>query len=373
MKNITVSDIKKNNLSLIYNLIYSSVKCSKQEIASQLKLSLPTVSEKILKLQDQGLITKGGHFESTVGRRAVAYSICMDARISIGVRINTKKIKILSVDLKGNICGSISHVIEFSDNNTYYKEVAYLIKDFILEKNYLTDQILGIGFAMSGLTSVDRTKITFGKTLGFSGLKITVFSQYLNYPCSFFHDAKCAATAELWFNKNINDALYLSIEKYLGGAIIKNREILLGENGHSGAIEHMLLIPNGNKCYCGNSGCIETYCSINALLMANEKISDFFDSLRDGIPQYLSRWNEYLNNLATVLNNVHILLDRDIILGGKLSQYLIEEDLNKLKEMTNSKTVFRDKNTFFYVSNYPKHSASVGASLYYIKDFINKI
>lgn len=373
MKNITVSDIKKNNLSLIYNLIYNAGKCSKQEIATQLNLSLPTVSEKIVKLENQGLVTKGGHFESTVGRRAVAYSICTDARISIGVRIVSKKIKILSVDLKGNICGSIRHDIDFCDNDSYYKEVAYRIKDFILEKNYLSGQILGIGFAMSGLTSVDRTKIIFGKTLGYSGLKITVFSQYLNYPCSFFHDAKCAASTELWFNEDINDAVYLSIEKYLGGVIIKNGEILLGENGHSGAVEHMQLIPNGNTCYCGNSGCVETYCSINALLITNEKLSDFFESLREGIPQFLIRWNEYLRNLATVLNNLHILLDRDIILGGKLSQYLIEEDLDKLKEMTESKTVFLNKNTFFYVSNCPKDSASVGASLYFIKDFINQI
>lgn len=373
MKHITVSDIKKNNLSQIYKLIYQSGKISKQEIASQLSLSLPTVSQKLVKLEERGLIGKDGHFESSVGRRAVAYTILPEARISIGVGIYNKQIKIIAVDLKGNICCSTKSANDFSDNDSYYKEVASLIKDFILENNYLRYQILGIGFAMSGLTSIDRTKIIYGKTFGNTGLEITVFSRYLNYPCSFFHDAKCAANTELWFNKEINNAFFFLIEKFLGGVMITNGQILLGDNGHCGAAEHMQLIPDGKKCYCGNSGCIESYCSINALLSSNENLNEFFNAVRSGSSEYLARWNEYLNYLADAINNLHTLLDRDIILGGALSCYLIEEDLDKLNELTISKSHFTNLKSFIHISKAQKDSISVGASLYFIKDFINQI
>ena len=80
MGNITLTDIKKNNYSLIYNLLYEQEKLSKQEIANQLHLSLPTVTQNLVALEEAGLIEKGGQFESQVGRRAVAYTVCPSGR-----------------------------------------------------------------------------------------------------------------------------------------------------------------------------------------------------------------------------------------------------------------------------------------------------
>ncbi|MBN2626211.1 MAG: ROK family transcriptional regulator [Spirochaetales bacterium] len=373
MKNITVSDIKKNNLSLIYKLIYLSGKNSKQEIAAQLNLSLPTVSEKLRKLEHQGLITKEGYFESSVGRRAVAYTICSDARLSLGVGLYSNQIRIISTNLKGEICATSRYDLDFEDRDEYYKEVSYKIKDFILENNYLTDQILGIGFAIQGLTSVDGRKITFGKTLGYTDLSIDVFSRYLSYPCSFFHDAKCAANTELWFNKDITNALYLSIGNHLGGAMIVGGQIMMGENGHCGTAEHMQLIPEGRPCYCGARGCIESYCSLNALLDSGETIDRFFQELKNDSPSHMKKWDEYLEMLARAVNNLYILLDRHIILGGEISHYLRDEDLEKLIELTKAKAVFTDSTPFIQISSYPKDSVSVGASLYYTQEFINQI
>ena len=373
MKNITVTDIKKNNLSQIYKLIYHSEKISKQEIAGQLGLSLPTVTQKLVKLEEQGLIRKDGHFESSVGRRAVAYRINARARIAIGVKVLQKRIRILCVDLTGNIGNTADHEITYADEDDYYREVAYKVKDYILEGNYLSDQILGIGFAVEGLTSVDNTTITYGKTLGYTGLNISAFSRHLNYHCSFFHDAKCAATTELWFAGDLKNALYLSVGNHLGGAMITNGQILMGDNGHCGAAEHMQLVPNGKKCYCGKSGCIETYCSVNALLNDEEKTVDFFEALRGGSPGHMDRWNEYLKKSADAMSSLHILLDRVIILGGELAQYVNEEDLEKLKVLSKTDSPFIDTEHFITISRYPGDSVPVGACLYYIQDFINQI
>ena len=373
MKNITVTDIKKNNLSQIYKLIYLSGKISKQEIATQLNLSLPTVTQKIVKLEAQELIRKDGHFQSSVGRRAVAYTTNSKARIAIGVGIFQKQIRILCVDLRGNIGGSVDHEMVFKDEDGYYKEVAYRVKDFILEGNYLSDQILGIAFAVQGLTSVDNTSIIYGKTLGHTGLDISVFSRYLNYSCSFFHDAKCAANTEIWFNGDLKNALYLSVGNHLGGAMIINGQILMGDNGHCGAAEHMQLVPNGRKCYCGKYGCIEAYCSLNALLLGNERIDAFFEALREGSPEHSDRWNKYLKTLAGAISNLHIILDRKIIIGGELAHHLMDEDLEKLKVLSVSDSPFADDDHFIKISHYPQDSVTVGACLYYIQDFINQI
>ncbi len=373
-KNITVSDIRRNNRSLIYNLIYKTGKISKQEIASTLNLSLPTVSQKLIQLEENGLITKEGHFESSVGRRAAAYVICAEARISIGVEIQDREIRIVSVDLKGSVCSSIRKKIEYKNTDSYYREIAYAVKDFILERDYLSDQILGIAFTMQGLTSVDGTRISFGKIMGNTGLEITAFSKYLNYPCSFFHDAKCAANAELWFNKDISDALYISMAHHLGGARILGGQILMGDHGHGGAAEHVRLVPDGRQCYCGRKGCMDTYCSIDALLEEGEDIDEFFRAVRKGESrEHSARWTDFISTLGTALDSLNSLLDTTIILGGEFANYLTDDDLDFLNRLAADKSTYADIDRYIQISSYRKDSVAVGAALYFIRDFINQI
>lgn len=46
---------------------------------------------------------------------------------------------------------------------------------------------------------------------------------------------------------------------------------------HSGTLEHMCINPDGPLCYCGNRGCLETYCSVDSLEQAaGMTIKEFF-------------------------------------------------------------------------------------------------
>lgn len=54
----------------VYELIYKTQRISKQDIAYQLTLSLPTVSQQLQSLEASGLIERNGSFASTGGRKA---------------------------------------------------------------------------------------------------------------------------------------------------------------------------------------------------------------------------------------------------------------------------------------------------------------
>lgn len=373
MGNITLTDIKKNNYSLIYNLLYEQEKLSKQEIANQLHLSLPTVTQNLVALEDAGLIEKGGQFASQVGRKAVAYTLCLQAGIGIGVEILKKQIRILAVDLKGQICGCTEYELLYRNDDAYYKEIAGYVSTFIEDSGFTKKQILGIGFAVQGLTTADGQEIIFGKTLGYTGLKITALSGYLPYPCMFLHDAKCAAATELWNRRDLTDAIYLSIGKHLGGAVIIGGQTVMGKQDHGGAVEHMTLIPGGRQCYCGKTGCMETYCSVNALLLEDESLEEFFDGLRNGKEENKVRFEEYLENLSTAVNNLHMVMDCDVILGGHMAPYLTEEDLDALHKKVKEKSAFPDEADFIFLSEPAKDSVPVGAALAYVKGFLEEI
>ena len=85
----------------VYELIYKTQHISKQDIAYQLTLSLPTVSQQLQSLEASGLIERNGSFASTGGRKAQIISCIYDARISIGIEIRLHTLSMAAIDLRG--------------------------------------------------------------------------------------------------------------------------------------------------------------------------------------------------------------------------------------------------------------------------------
>ncbi len=373
-KSITPDQIKKNNRSLIYHYIYKNRKVSQQDISYDLRLSRPTVTSNLSALEKDGLVQKNGQIDTEfVGRKAAAYSIVPDFRIGIGVEILQKEVKMIAVNLYGEKINRIIFKIFFENKDSYFKNVCDKILEFKDAIGIPDSRILGIGFAMQGLVSPDKQKMIYGKILSCTGLSTASFRKHLPYPCSFIHDAESAAISELWVSPELSDAFYLSISKHLGAAIISKGEILAGKHGHSSTIEHIKMQQGGTLCYCGKSGCMETLCSLTALLSENESMDDFFENLRNGESSCAKRWDIFLTNLAKSINMLHLVYDTDFILGGYLAPYLCDDDLNLLHEKIKLATPFDEPADFLLISKMPEHNITIGAALPYIQAFLNTV
>lgn len=373
-RSITPNQIKQNNRNLIYHYIYKNGKVSQQDISYDLRLSRPTVTANLTAMETDGLIQKCGSIDTEfVGRKAAAYSVIPDYRVSIGVEILKKEIKIIAVDLYGEKIRRIAHDIAYEYKDAYFKTVCDKILEFKHMLHITDKQLLGIGFAMQGLVSPDRQTVLYGEILSCTGLPIGVFTRHLSYPCSFIHDADSAAIAELWVSPELSDAFYLSISKHLGAAIISKGQILTGKHGHNSTIEHIQMKPDGALCYCGKRGCMETLCSLNALLSENESLDDFFARVRRNDTSARNRWTAFLTELAKAVNLLHLIYDTDFILGGYLAPYLCEEDIAFLHEQIRQLTPFAEESDFLLISKMPKHNITIGAALPYIQNFLNTL
>lgn len=373
MEKFSLSDIKKMNYSDVYHFIYSNDKCSKQAIANALQMSLPTVTQHLNLLLDGGLIQTCGQLKSQIGRKAVAYTIVPDARISIGVEILKKRVTVAAVDLYGHIISHNVCPLLFSNTDGYYREVSEEVQKFIADSAIQEDHILGISFALQGLVSQDGRSVIYGKILDCTGLSVQTFEQYLDYPCRFVHDAECAAMTELWDRQDLLDALYLSLGYHLGGAVIIGGEIQSGRTGRTGTIEHMTLVPDGLPCYCGQKGCMECYCSAGSLLSSSEDLDSFFAVKAQGNPQYQKRWEDFLGSLAAAINNLHMVIDSEVILGGHLAPYMTEDDLAYLTARLQEITAFPEKESFLSLGKRKSSTVAIGAALYYTKDFMQNM
>ncbi len=371
-KSITPNQIKQNNRSLIYDFIYKNRSVSQQDISYDLRLSRPTVTTNLAAMENDGLIQKKGLIDTElVGRKAAAYSIVSDYRISIGIEILKKEVKMIAVNLYGEQMNCMRYEIIFERSSSYFKAVCDKILEFKSSLGTADQQILGIGFAMQGLVTPDKQTILYGEILSCTGLSITEFSSHLPYPCSFIHDAESAAVSELWASPGLTDAFYLSLSRHLGAAIISKGTILTGKHGHSSTIEHIPMQPNGPRCYCGRRGCMETMLSLTSLLTESETPDCFFINVRQKEPSALNRWNLFLTNLAKAINMLHLIYDTDFILGGYLAQYLHEEDISFLHKQIQQMTPFIEAHDFLLISKMPKHNISIGAALPYIQTFLS--
>lgn len=374
-KGLTNISVKKINRSKVYQYIYRKKITSKLQIVQDLQMGLSTVSQNLNLLEQDGLIEKNGYFESTGGRKANAIQIVSDFRISIGIGILKNMFHITAVDLYGNALYTDTIPLPYSNTPDYYKQVTDKIKEFIATNQYDEEKILGVSIATQGITSPDHSTVLYGNIMNNTGMILEDFSRYLPYPCYLEHDSKSAAFLELWKHPELDSAVVFLLNRNLGGAIITNHQIHQGSSMHSGTIEHICINPDGPLCYCGNRGCLETYCSANALEQAaGMNIKDFFSLLREKKSSQLTQiWKDYLHHLAFAMKNLNLIIDAPIIISGYLAPYFLEDDIAYLTKHINVSSPFALNKEQIFVGTNGQYTPAIGAALFYVNQFIHAI
>ena len=384
---LTTIQLKKINKSKVYHNIYQQHTTSKLQIVQELQMGFSTVSQNLTLLEQEGYIQRNGYFDSTGGRKAQTIQIVPDFRISIGIGILKEMFHMTAIDLYGHILDMETISLSYADTDAYYKQMTEKIQAFITSHHYDPQKILGISIATQGITSSDHTTVTYGKILHNTGMNVDHFSSRLPFACHLEHDSKSAAHLELWNHPELDSAIVILLNRNLGGAIITDRHIHQGSTMHSGTLEHMCVNPDGPLCYCGNRGCLETYCSADALEQASGMpIPDFFHSLRKisrhtadtdtdekKSSQISQIWEDYLNHLAFAMKNLNLIIDAPMILSGYLASFLTEEDTQYLLKQINAATPFPLRKEQILVGTYGQYTQAAGAALYYVETFINTL
>ena len=374
-KGLTTISLKKINKSKVYQYIYKSKVTSKLQIVSDLQMGLSTVSQNLNLLEQEGLIERNGYFDSTGGRKAQAIQIVPDFKISIGIGILKNMFHLTAVDLYGNAIFTDTFSVPYSNTPAYYEQIAGTVREFISSNQYEDEKVLGISIATQGITSPDHTTVTYGTIMDNTGMKLEEFSRRLPYPCCLEHDSKSAAFLELWKHPELDSAVVFLLNRNLGGAIITNHQIHQGNSMHSGTLEHMCINPDGPLCYCGNRGCLETYCSVDSLEQAaGMTIKEFFPLLREKkSSQLIQVWEDYLNHLAFAMKNLNLIIDAPVIISGYLAPYFTDEDLSYLTEHINLSAPFKLDKDQILVGTNGQYTPAIGAALHYVDQFIHTV
>lgn len=391
MERLTTTDVKRLNKNRIFRLIHYADKISRQEIADMLQLSLPTVNQNLKILTEQNLVVFGGNFESTGGRKAQVISVNGRSKFAISVNLSDEGVQVALVDLNGEIICAVKKTIAISADDSYGMTVAELVED-IIKRNYVdSEAVLGVGITVPGIFDNENKIILSAPTMRIHGYPISNVTAHIPYPCRAMNDARANAYAEYWFDRKGKDGvgvegfteseafgrsasrLYIMLNVGVGGSCIDSQRIQIGKHNRCGEFGHMTIHPGGRKCFCGKQGCFEAYVSSKCLSTdLGVTLDEFFAQLDNGNAQYMQIFNEYLDDLTTGINNLYIMSDGDVIVGGPVARYL-GPYVDKIRKLLIKKYAFETDASYFSLAQCTPEQLDTGAALTFLGDFISRV
>lgn len=372
----TITERRRVTRNSIYQLLFhSGSPVSKQQMAQKLGLSMPTIHQNISELLDAGLVRAGEIQRSTGGRPPVAYEINPDFRFSIGAAITANHLRILACNLRQEEIAykSISVAVEGAEavEGDFLK---HEIDVFLTENHLDRHRLLGVGVTIPGIFDEETNQVVLSPTLRIKNISLRKFIQDEEYPVCVINDSTSAGAAELALpeNQKSRDFVYLLLENGIGGAIVIDGKAYEGRNGRSAEFGHMRIVPEGRLCNCGQRGCLEAYCS--AFRFTRDlgiSAEQFFQSLKEGVPERIALWDDVLGHLAIGIVNLRMNFDCDIVLGGFVTEYM-KPYLNVLRAKVAALDPFEERADYVRLSNVP-HAVMRGAAWKFTEEFIRSI
>lgn len=198
----------------------------------------------------------------------------------------------------------------------------------IADKTNAYPTFLGIG--TPGIVDQETHLIKNSNTLGLIGRPMKEdLENLLGIKVKMANDANCFAMAEAQLGavtdyvKNPEVVFGVIMGTGVGSGIVVNGKVIHGKHGIGGEWGHNVLDENGDMCYCGKKGCVETFISGPACERHYEKLSgekikmaDVYIRYQQGEPfavETMERFIYYFGKAVAVVINI---IDPEIIVFG---------------------------------------------------------
>ena len=282
----------------------------------------------------------------------------MSEKMYLGVDIGGTAVKIGKVTEEGTVLETESYAVNFDGYETpILQTVIKSCRKFMNRYGMDQDNCPGIGVSATGAINT-KTGCVDGsaghiRNWEHSRIKESIEREF-GIRTSVINDANAAALGEVWTGaaRNRENVVVITIGTGVGGGIITDGKILLGRDGFAGEIGHIPIQISGERCSCGNRGCLERYGSASALVrdvrnavsegrinhlsedeIDGRKIVELADHGDNVILEIIDRW---IGCIASgIVGLVHIFNPELILIGGGVSaqeKYFISPLQKKVKE-----------------------------------------
>jgi transcriptional regulator of PTS gene len=336
-----IDHIKQINAGRVYKLIDQFGPISRIDLSKLSELAPASITKITRELIDAHLVHETVVQEATSrGRPAVGLQTNNDGWQFLSMRLGRGYLTMALHDLGGNILVDTKIDIVEKEQQPLFDRILKEIDDFFQTNSTQLERVTAIALTLPGLVLSDT-----GTVLQMPHYKVTKMAlgpaiyEATGLPVFVANDTRAWALSEKLFGnsqQNENSAL-ISIHHGVGAGIILEGRVLQGRHGNIGELGHVQVVPNGEKCYCGNYGCLETVASSAAIrakvvakiatgspsMLAGDDISieSICDAATAGDPlavEVIEELGRYLGNGISII--VNLFNPEKVLIGGVINQ-----------------------------------------------------
>ena len=266
----------------------------------------------------------------------------------LGIDLGGTKIEGIVLKSKENPKEIIRHRIN-TEEEKGYSQVINNIKSLVNHiENKINYKFKRLGIGTPGTIDPETGLLKNSNSQCLNGMPIQKdLAKTLDKVILIQNDANCFALAETLLGSvkdqypNAKNVFGIIIGTGVGGGVIIDGKTVYGNQGIGGEWGHTIVTDNGDDCYCGKRGCVESVISGRALQIYYTKISgkklklEEIYAKKDSDNHAKETFERLITHFGKGLSNVVNIIDPDVIvLGGGLSNIdeLYTEGYDELKK-----------------------------------------
>lgn len=333
-------DIKAHNLSAILLALLRHQPISRVRLSRQIGLSSTTVTNMVTELVEQGVVREDGTdmlaVTSGAGRLPRALRLVPESRYALGVFIGVRRVRVVLGDLGARIVDMV--VTPHRPGEPPAETVARIVAEArsLLRRNGLDERselVVGVGVGASGLVAGDTGVNLLAPSLGWRDVPLRdMLAADLGMPVVVDNNVRTMALAESLYGAGQKASALILVygQVGVGAGVVIDGQVYRGASYGAGEIGHWTILPDGERCGCGNRGCLETLVGEEAIvararalrpgldLGGEAPIEAIFAAARAGDGALRGLLEERARYLGIALANlVNVLNPAVILLGGR--------------------------------------------------------
>jgi predicted NBD/HSP70 family sugar kinase len=263
--------ISKGRMNVILKSILNYKRITRNRLSDLLNLSPSSISKYTKTLMDMGLVNETEQEKSTGGRRSAYIELNPAAGLNIALVLSASYMQGVLINTVGEVIDEYSLPTYLGIPKEDLLDLLYRMLDKLFDKaGGFHKKIFGIGIGLGG--HIDPKlgishEYLYAKNWYDVPLKELVESKY-KIPCFLINDANACALGEKYYGKGIGVEHFICVmmDEGIGMGIVANGEIYMGQSYYAGEFGHTHAVSDGQLCFCGHTGCLETVSSKQFIL-----------------------------------------------------------------------------------------------------------
>ncbi len=262
----TPASLRKTHRGMILSRIQAEPGVSRAELARICGFSEMAATRIVRELLSAEIIEETNADDKArkkhVGRPKTGLRIRKDGLFAAGITVSAYHSEVSICDADGQLCASYRlENVSLDSVSQAARFYANALRELIDASGVSIDRIVGVGVALSAITSPERGEIVASEYFGWAhdgGQFCREIQQIVDLPVEIENIANALAIAEMRFGaaRDVADFTLVHVATFVGAGIMSDSKPVRGDTSVSGRLGHVRSAERPLICTCGRRDCL---------------------------------------------------------------------------------------------------------------------